>query len=33
MHWALPRQRGDVLMRNEPSSARMGRSEQQAGAI
>ena len=33
MHWALPRQRGDVLMRNEPSSARTGRPEQRAGAI
>ncbi len=32
-HWALPRQRGDVLMRNEPLGAGMNRSEQQARAI
>jgi hypothetical protein len=32
MHWALPRQRGDVLMRNKPPDG-MSRSEQQARAI
>ena len=32
MHWALPRQRGDVLMRNELAEARMPRPEQRAGA-
>jgi hypothetical protein len=33
MHWALPRQRGDVLMRSEPSGARTGRPDQRAGAM
>ena len=32
MHWALPRQRGDVLMRNELAEAQTPRPEQRAGA-